>query len=287
MVDIIDEFFVKPMQFPDLYPPYNTYNTAAYAAIALIVAFLAYKYIRSRKIAIDPKFYWAVLPFIFMGAIMRVIQDAEILPRSLNVAGITFYPFITPGIYILMFLILGVIYLVAKSSSKENHEVMMKKIRNSGIGLSAVLFAILALWGLSRITLEKVTFMAAILLLASLGLLAFELIKSKIYNKRENALYKNLERTTLFSQVLDGAATFVGVGMGGYSEQHVVANAIFGIFGTPLSFFFVKLIFALAIIYALRKEAESADEHVYVLVLITVFGLAPGVRDALRLFFAV
>lgn len=287
MTDFLDEYFVKPMQFPDTYAPYNIYNTAAYAIIALVAAFLIYRYLRAKKITIDADFFNAVLPFIMLGAIMRVIQDAEILPRSITISNLTFYPFITPGIYVLMFGVLAVAYLASRISSRGNHQRLLRKIRNSGIGLSAVLFAILSLWGFSKINLKHVEYLAAILFLAAIGVVIFEVIKSKLYNKRETPELKNLERTTLFSQVLDGSATFVGVSMGGYTEQHIVANSIFAIFGTPFAFYIVKLLFALAIIYALRREAESRDEHVYVLLLITIFGLAPGMRDALRLFFSV
>ncbi|MFH1750636.1 MAG: DUF63 family protein [Candidatus Micrarchaeota archaeon] len=287
MIDLIDEYFVKPMQFPDLYPPYNLYNTAAYAAIALIAAFLIYRFLRYRKIQIDSQFFGAILPYIFIGAIMRVIQDADILPRSMTILGQTIYPFITPGIYILMFAILAVIYLVSSRSSTGNPQLMFRKIRNSGIGIGAVLFSMLSLLGLSKITSGNVLLMAGILVLVGLGLVVFELIKSRIYNKREIPEFRNLERTTLLSQALDGSATFIGVAFGGYTEQHVVANSIFGLFGSPFAFFIVKLVFALAIIFALRKEAESRDEQVYVLLLITLFGLAPGVRDGLRLFFSV
>ncbi|HLC48079.1 MAG TPA: DUF63 family protein, partial [Candidatus Norongarragalinales archaeon] len=183
--------------------------------------------------------------------------------------------------------LLAVIYKVSKESAKGDSALMLRKVRDSGIGIAAVMLAILALNGISRVAISHILQLAGILLLAGLGLLAFELIKSRIYNKRETPEFKNLERTTVLSQALDGAATFIGVAFGGYSEQHVVANTLFGFFGSPFAFYLVKLVFALAIVFALRREAESPSEHVYVLALITIFGLAPGTRDALRLFFSV
>ncbi len=287
MVDFIDEYFVKPMQFPDLYAPYNIYNTAVYAILALIAAYLIYKFLQSRKIAIDTHFYYAVLPFIFFGGIMRVIQDAGILPRSMDLGGITIYPFITPGIYIIIFLVLAGVYHVSRISSKGNHIGMLKKIRNAGIGLNLGLFSILALWGFSRINLNQLGLFVLILILTALAALIFEIVKSKFYNKREDPELKGLERTTVIAQSLDGSATFVGVTMGGYFEQHVLANAIFGTFGSPFAFYLIKILFVFALVFALRKESESKAEQVFVLLLITIFGLAPGLRDALRLLFMV
>ncbi|MFH0971890.1 MAG: DUF63 family protein [Candidatus Micrarchaeota archaeon] len=287
MADFIDEYFVKPMQFPLDYAPYNLYNTAVYAIVALLAAYLIYKWIRAKKIKITPSFYNAVVPFIFLGGILRVIQDAQILPRSIDLFGIAIYPFISPGIYVMVFAILAVVYYVSALSAKHDQLLLLSKIRDSGIGLSAVLFAILALWAFSKIKFDAVALFFAILILAALCLVAFELIKGKIFRQGGVPEIKNLERTTVFSQSLDGAATFIGVSFGGYSEQHVVANSIFSAFGSPFAFFLIKLIFALAIVFILRKEAESRDEHIYILALVTIFGLAPGIRDALRLLFAV
>ncbi len=287
MVDFIDEYFVRPMKFPDAYPPYNAYNTAIYALIALFAAYVIYKYLRGRKIPISPQFYFAVLPYIFLGGILRVIQDAQLLPRSIELFGITFYPFITPGIYILMFVVLVAVYAVSAQAAKADFSLLQKKMRDSGIGLAAALFAILALFGFSSLTVDSLILFLAILVAAGVGLMSFELFKRWFYNKRENGDLKNIERVTTLSQTLDGAATFIGVSYGGYFEQHLVANTIFSVFGSPFAFFVVKALFAIAIIMALRKEASNRDEQIFVLLLITIFGLAPGVRDALRLLFGV
>jgi uncharacterized membrane protein len=287
MTDYIDEFFIKPMQFPDSYAPYNLFNTLAYAIIALLAAFLIYKYLKKKEIAIDPDFYFAILPFIFLGAVARVIQDAQILPRSLQIFGFTIYPFITPGIYLVIFFILAIVYCLSKMRSQGNSAKLKKSIRDSGIGLTLALFSLLAITKMSLISLEKIYLFIGILFFASLGLAIFELIKIKIYNKGETPQIRQLERTTMFSQVIDGAATFIGVTFGGYYEQHVVANTIFSFFGSSFSFYVIKIIFALAVLFILRKEAQDKDEHIYILILITIFGLAPGMRDGLRLLFSV
>ncbi|MFH1257816.1 MAG: DUF63 family protein [Candidatus Micrarchaeota archaeon] len=284
--EFLDEYFVQPMAHPEVNAPYNLFNTAAYALIALLAAYLIWKYLRQRKIPITNEFYFAILPFIFMGGIMRVIQDGGLLPRGIEIAGITIYPFISPGIYILMFAVLAAVYFVSTLTAGKDFPLLLRKIRDSGIGLTAALFAILALWGFNKITPSNVLLLGAILLLAFLGSALFEFFKTRFYNKRENKQMVNMERTAVFSQLLDGAATFIGVSFAGYSEQHVVANTIFSL-GSPFAFFLVKLVFAFALIFALRKEASSREEQIYVLALITIFGLAPGVRDALRLFFSV
>lgn len=84
----------------------------------------------------------------------------------------------------------------------------------------------------------------------------------------------------------------MGVGIGtpatSYGEQHVVGNFIIGAFGTPFGFYLLKLLFVLAVVFLLRRElnekkSAEAEEKNYILLIITIFGLAPGVRDALRI----
>ncbi|MBI4406522.1 DUF63 family protein, partial [Candidatus Micrarchaeota archaeon] len=114
-------------------------------------------------------------------------------------------------------------------------------------------------------------FGAIIAIIGLIGLLLF-------YSPwKTNAMEKGL----VISQGFDGAATFVAVSFGGYSEQHVVGNLIFDYFGGPFAFLVVKLLFALLVVYVLRRE--KGNEVPFVSLLITLFGLAPGTRDALRL----
>jgi uncharacterized membrane protein len=231
-------------------------------------------------------FYLAVVPFIFMGAVLRVMQDAALLPRSMAIFGLTIYPFITPGIYIFMFVLLAVVTHVSNMTAKSNFKKLYPSVRDAGIGLTAVLTAILFLFKFGRIGVSQIFLFVLILFFAILGLLIFEFIKSRFYNKGENKELINLERTAVISQILDGAATFVAVTFGNYSEQHIVANAIFSL-GSPFAFYIVKILFVIGLIFALRKESDNKEEQIFILVLVTIIGLAPGIRDALRLFFNV
>jgi uncharacterized membrane protein len=54
--------------------------------------------------------------------------------------------------------------------------------------------------------------------------------------------------------------------------------------GGPLLFFLVKIAFVYLAVEVFRRETEKKSEtRTYLLLLITIFGLAPGVRDALRI----
>jgi len=92
-----------------------------------------------------------------------------------------------------------------------------------------------------------------------------------------------IEGATFYAQCLDGAATFWGVQFGGYGEQHVFGNFLFSV-GGPLLFFLVKIAFVYLAVEVFRRETDKKSEaRTYLLLLITIFGLAPGVRDILRI----
>ena len=287
MADFIAEYFINPMQYPEQFAPYNVFNTATYAIIALFFAFLIYKFISIRKIPINSQFYFAILPFILLGSVMRVIQDSGILPRSVQIFGITFFPFISPMIYIMMFLFLAASYLFSSYYSKNNFQKMFSTLRTIGVAAIILAFLFLFATNFQNINPGQIWFVPFNIGLALLAVAFFEIIKKFLYNKGNKQELSGMERITVFSQSFDGVATFIGVALGGYSEQHVLANSIFAIFGTPIAFYFIKVIFAITVVFVLRKEAKSESEHVFVLTLITLFGLAPGMRDALRLFFLV
>lgn len=266
----VEEYFLNPINHPESYAPYNVVNTTVFAIIAITAIYLIYKLLNSRGFKTDEKFYWAVIPYIFLGSIVRVLSDAKTLPRSVELSGTTFYPFITPQIYVVVFVVtIAALFLCRKLYQDKWHGAFSKTgwlLCLIGILPLVLLFKNFALFG-------GILAIVAVLLL----LLHFSPFKTSA-----------MEKGIVLCQGFDGAATFIGVQFGGYSEQHVVGNLIFDLFGGPWAFLVVKLLFAVVVVYFLRKEMakrESAKvgEVAFVSLIITLFGLAPGMRDALRL----
>ena len=273
--EFFNEYFVKP-QLGAGYATYNPYNTIAYALVALAAAFLIFKALKKLGVAVDGGLARAALPFIFFGSFARVLVDAGVLPRKVAVLGSelnpVLYPFVTPGIYVLTFLLLAAAYAVARIALKENKRALAAVERTGWV---------LAALSLGRLLLLPAFFtntwaLAGIIALAALPLLAYELAcRVKLLIRTQfNSL-------AVAGQALDGAATFVGVSFLGYSEQHVVGNLIFAL-GSPLLFYAVKAAFAFAVVYAADRENDSAEKN-YVLLLIAILGLGPGMRDATRI----
>ncbi|VVB67117.1 Uncharacterised protein [Candidatus Norongarragalina meridionalis] len=259
MADWIQEYFINPLAQPNAYAPYNIVNTAVFAALALAAAFLLYYFIKKLRVRIDARLFYAIIPFIFFGSALRVWQDAGWLPRVFEIGGITLYPFVTPEIYVLVFLVLVVAYLLTRN---------LESTRNAGILLAAI--TVLPL--LTQVKQPALAFGIVVLAAAALALF--------IWLWWYRGLRPTIpEKLVVFSQSLDGAASFLGIQFGNYFEQHLVGGLIMGM--SPIFFFLVKAAFGFAVVELLRNEKE--EERNYIMLLIMIFGLAPGLRDLLRI----
>jgi len=99
----------------------------------------------------------------------------------------------------------------------------------------------------------------------------------------EDPLYALL----IFGHMFDASATSFGIDLHPlhYVEQHVVGSALIAWTGTAFSMFALKLAVIIPAIYVLelyRKEGNPAFWHLVLLAMIVV-GMAPGVRDMMRM----
>ncbi len=275
----VNEYFLYPMRYPDAYPPYNIYNTAAFAVTALVAAYILHRILTKKlKLAVDGDFYFAVIPFVLFGGIFRVLEDAKVLPREITVGGFSFFPFITPGVYFVVFFSVVLSFALSYYYSKKSGKSLFKTIGLSGAVLSAIAFSVL----ISRWSFPNLFLGIGIVTLASFSVYLFRLADRSFFGSRPS----KTELCTVLGQCLDGAATFGGIAFAGYGEQHVVGNFIIDSFG-PLAFFLVKAAFAFGVVWIARREfSEGKNDQemkTYLLLLITIFGLAPGTRDLLRI----
>lgn len=263
----VEEHFLNPMRYPESYAPYNWVNTLAYAASAVFAAYLLYGLIKRKGFKLDEKFAEAVLPFVVFGSALRVVTDAGILPRTVVFHGFELHPFISPGIYFVTFASMVAGFAIAR--------LMGGNWLRNAFGLGSVLAIIplaallpyYAYWGHA----------IAITVVPLLALAAYEFAW-----KNGKGLF---ERLTVFGQGLDGAASFIGIQFGtptqSYFEQHVVGAAIMD--SAPVAFLIVKLVFAFLVVAALRHGEDDSQERKFILLLVAIFGLAPGLRDLLRI----
>ena len=283
MAGFIDDYFISPIWDKT---GYNAVNTLVYAVIALGAAWLIYKGLKKEKIAIDDKFVLSIIPYILLGSTARVITDAVDTgvmqlsagagnPLASLVLNSHIYDYsyltVTPGIYI----VTGLLTLAAVFGFKR----MRRPELIAPVGLMLWLSQLIILAPL----LQFWYFGALALMLALVGALAGSLVLRQL---KMPSLVGSL---VIFSHALDGAATFVVIDVFGpaigkpYFEQHVLSRFIGTIGDSMFSFFVVKVAVATVAMVVLEKESEDRQEKLFIALLLLIFGLAPGVRDLLRM----
>jgi len=135
----------------------------------------------------------------------------------------------------------------------------------------------------------------------SLLFLIAKLMEKKTSDLKRDGMFFNLRLTflsflsplnlsLLFSHFLDASATFVGIDYFSYREKHVLPSLLIEMTGTafvmfPLKFLIVFLIIYMVDIYYKDEIEETGQQSLSQLLklAVIVLGLAPGMRDALRL----
>jgi len=117
---------------------YNHFDMITYVIILFAGVYAVLKLLNKLRIKVDEEFVIATIPYIFMGSVFRVIEDAHLLKPPVK------YFFITPLIFFLVFAICFGTLLLTRYLEK------LRKIKNYiraytivGVALSLVGIAIL------------------------------------------------------------------------------------------------------------------------------------------------
>lgn len=263
--DFIKKYYIDSIVYKQ---GYNPVNTLTWAIILVFAVILVYKTLKKYEIKFDEKFAAGNIPFIILGSSVRVVEDAEFLTPPLS------YFFMTPLIYFLIFAIAFPTLLLSIKFRKENYWI---HYGSAGIILS---FATLLLL---FINLEPVNWwiLPSTFLAAAMLTLAYSAGTSKVFSRMNNTLSK----TVFFSHMVDGFATFAGIQYLGYWELHVLPRFLINTFG-PWIMIPAKIIVFLAILYILDSTKEDEEMKGFVKFVLIVLGLAPGLRDGLRMTFS-
>lgn len=285
MPDAFQTYFIDPIRYNT---GYNIVNTAAYAVVFVLLVFVTYRLLRLLKIKVDKNFFIGIVPYIALGSILRALED--LLEFTASVPPI-FSPFtlvdafgtarnllfITPLIYIFMFVLALAALLVSKAV--ERYGVPYHKTWLA-TGL------LLCLAAISQLRLENA--FALFAMLGIFGVWALVIGGSRIaFRDFETARRALTKENTLLILVhmFDATTTFVALQFFSYFEQHVVAGLTIGFLG-PMGIFALKLPVVTAVLYYLDKELakpEDLKKRNFIKIAILVLGLGPGLRNFLRL----
>ncbi|MCX8162964.1 MAG: DUF63 family protein [Candidatus Micrarchaeota archaeon] len=272
--NFIENYFIKPILN---YEGYNLVNTATYAVIAILAVYAIYVFFKKRKIQIDNNFFYGVISFVFFGSLFRVCVDGfdnflgdNFLTNFVLEHKIFEYSLVTtsPVIYVSTAILFFLSYYLER-------ELKIQKFSF----LSGILLSMICLFFL--FPLIKYIDVFFLILTVALCYSFILMLLAKIKDKKFYLL--------LFSHCLDGASTWVAIDIVPkkygliYGEQHVVPNIIASLvpelgFAT---FFIIKGLIALLALKIIEKEEDKNLSQIVLLALI-VIGLAPGIRDLIR-----
>jgi uncharacterized membrane protein len=264
LYDFIKKYYIDSIVYKE---GYNVVNTLTFAIILLVAVVLLYKYLAKRT-NFDLRFAVGNVPFVVLGSSVRIFEDAGFLEPPIS------YAFMTPFIYILIFAVAFPSLLLSLKLKRENY---WKYYGLIGLLLSIPCLIIL----FSRLEVVNGWLFPAVLSFAAILTLAYQLTFRKVYPAMNNPLSK----TVFFSHMVDGFATFIGIQFLGYWELHVLPRFLTETFG-PWTMVAAKISIFVIILYLLDSSSEDENFRNFLKFILIVLGLAPGLRNSLRMTFA-
>jgi len=258
---------------------YNPVNTITWALLLVLCLFLILKLLKKLDVEINESFIAALAPYILVGASLRVMEDARLFSPPVS------YMLITPLIYFLLFSCCVSILTISRSNKKIRDYV---KNYNVPFGLLGVIWFFVNMTILLRkeeILLPWVFF--AVIGISGIILLVIYAIGMKF---GMDFLTEKLNVSVLAAHLLDASSSFIGIDLLGYSGKHVIEGIIVKYTGSAAGMYLLKLGILIPVLYILgthfEKEEERELKNIVLLALI-VIGLAPAVRNTLRMVFGV
>jgi uncharacterized membrane protein len=278
---MIREFIYKYYIDPIIYgQPYNIVDTLTYALVLIVAIYIIYRWLSaSRIVRVDSRFILATLPFVVLGGLSRVVQDTGMITSGWQ------FLLVTPLIYFVLFFF-TVVALLSSAYLQKRGLVRDYAPVYAGTGIvSCILVSGLLVWfgmqngTISLPVLGTIMGMAVLSTLAVYGAMRYILG----WTYAADPLYLSL----VFGQLLDASATSYGIDLHplDYAEVHVVGSTMIDLTGTAFVMFPLKLAVLFPGVWVLqryRSESPEALWHLILLAMITV-GLAPGVRDMVRM----
>jgi uncharacterized membrane protein len=256
---------------------YNPVNTLTWALLLVLCLLLTLKLLKKLEVVIDKRFIAAVSPYIFIGATLRVMEDAKLFSPPLS------YLLITPFIYFLLFFCCIALLTVVVKSSKSNTLFDYKRV----FGLIGLIWffanLIILLWN------EKIIFPWVLLAVTGISGILVAVVYILGVKLHARFLTDSLNVSVLAAHLLDASSSYIGIDMLGYSGKHVIERMIVAYTGSAAGMYLLKLVILIPVLYILDTHIDEKDMELKNLILLAllVIGLAPAVRNTLRMMLGV
>jgi uncharacterized membrane protein len=270
----IETYYIHPITHDT---GYNPINTITWALVLVVCLFLTFRLLKRLKIDMNYRFIAAVVPYIVVGASLRVMEDAELLSPPLS------YLLITPLIFfVVFFCCLALLFL----------SVTVTRLERLKAYDYTLIFGLLGvLWCFANLAVllmhERVAFGWVLFAVIAIAGVLVGIIYAIAAHFDIQFLTEKVYVSVLAAHLLDAASSFIGIDMLGYTGKHVIEGLIVEYTGTAAGMFPLKLGILVPIMYVLdtqfREDAEEIEQKNIVLLALLVIGLAPAVRNTLRM----
>ncbi|GAA0644137.1 DUF63 family protein [Salarchaeum japonicum] len=295
---------------PVAYPGYTLVSEVGYM-VTLIVMLSGVVFLLDRlNVGENRRLLFALLPFMFFGGALRVVEDAN---DALGGSAVP-YPWnsfiISPLIYFtVFFLAVGALVLAVWIARRDYTDDYYRPLAAIG---SAVLAASLAYLGYLAATTDRVHFLPVFTVL-TIGIAT--VLAVAVY-KGADAFAPEINYGTglagavvIWGHAVDGVSNVIGLDWGaelGYPNgdlvpkhpvnsavvdltQQYVPQSITAVIGDAWGFLLLKLVAATFVVWLFNDELYEENPRFAVLLLVAVLavGLGPGTRDMLRATFGI
>jgi uncharacterized membrane protein len=275
--EFIYKYYIDPIRYGQ---PYNVVDTLTYALVLIIAIYILYRWLSASKIVtVDGRFVIATLPFVVLGGLLRVVQDTGMITSGWQ------FLLVTPLIYFALFFFTVIVLIISAQLQKAGLiRDYAPLYAGTGAGSCVIAAGVLIWFGLTNtvVAVNVFGFIMGLAIVTSVAVYA-----AMRYLLRWTYSADPLYLSLIFGQMLDASATSYGIDLHplDYMEVHVVGSNLIELTGTAFVMFPLKLAVIFPAVYLLQRYREEAPPvlwHLILLAMITV-GLAPGVRDMVRM----
>ena len=293
-------------------PGYTVVSEIGYAIVLLFMLVGVLFLLRQFDIGRDRGFFFALIPFMFFGGVLRVVEDAnDAVPQGID--PLITYPWntliISPIIYFTMFVIVLVALVGSVVAARQSYfDSYGSPLAAAGaIVLGATIVYLLWLAGTTEYV-QLYPQITIITLLVATVTAGGVWIGIQRYAPKINRGTGYIGLAVLWGHAVDGAANVIltnwatALGLpSNYFPKHPVNRAVIDItsqllpqsitsvIGTSWPFLLIKLIAAVGVIWIFDEAIFEDSPRYAILLLIAILavGLGPGTRDMLRATFGI
>lgn len=260
----IYRYYIYPIIYDTSYNPVDTVTWAVILGLSILGLIRLF---RRWGLSMDERLVLSTQPYILAGSSLRVIEDANLVDAPWR------YLLITPIIFFVVFLItLASLDITRKLRGEEFY----KSYACVGLAWTLLNLVILSTQGFRNAWVIVAVFFIGTAITGGLLLCRRAWGALGFLDDRFNLMI-------IYAHMLDASSTYIGVDWFSYYEKHVVPTFLIDLTGSAAIMFPLKLLILLPVLSMIDKSIEDPSLRNLVKLTLITLGLAPAVRNTLRL----